>query len=1121
MSPFYRKHATEVVVEFAGLDLNFDVNTIMHLRPFMEVLLTRKVSAAPSSPSPSSFPSSISSCPTPVQSPEATPKTMPDNSGTSISSPVTTSKPELGLSDSTLEMSKVIPKGMEVIITVSNISLDLLRVSTSESEGAMLANAFSLQITDLRAIIDIIDVVKADVKLRSFDIIDTRAVSADYVFKKVFCPVVDMDQSLADWRAHAVTQREDKEWKKKELIKRDIRTVSGSADDGDKDRGKKLEENKENKIKKKRHPDLLHVTYAQISSTISAVEVVVLNVTSFVATDTILDLSYVAMANFFAILDLIATPSPSPSPSISPSVVPSQSSCPTQKHSTRRRSIQNHVTQPIRSTDKLKMNPQRKNKDDMGEEGIEEHESDHFSKNENLTTKRIHSKSLIKPEELSILRHQSSRSNDIDFDDRKEFENDFGYEIEDGNSSRRSSISPAGKSFAFERNSSPKKNKNKPSQYYTQKKNEKGKDDGNDNDNGNEEEEDEKEEKPIGVSSTMTVTVKVTNPRLILLEDPTSEESKAVVGSCEIEVHYSRENILFSGVDAITKLQNKELRESLHVSIHNHEVFVLKNMLLWHPLPVVEPMGAEFNLRRCTKNGILVTSSMSVDLDNINARVSVNDVSLLQSIFTRRSLTEPAPAPVTAPPLPTQSTQPSLGTDTSPLSVEPDAMGLIPSSTISLNMGSFSLVGINDFNGQNVPVIRTLLDGTTFYAETSQHKMHGEGSLIACADFYNPKLSVWEPIMDRWHPLLSLTSWDLGSSVELKSDHTMQLTVSGIMLEKLLETYSLFFRLDDLKEREEVPDVLIINALGSDISFDIYDSASNICIMNLERNEAKPLPRLPVNRKNGNRSRNDIQSSHSMKHTPTVVDIHFKGNFGDQRLPLRHLPFNVNKPRAYNLQPRPLDLKEVKFREGMMRGGGTSISPSPSSLSSSSASSSLKEASSNAISPFTCSVVLEPIVEEVFESSRYDPITGRYHRFADLCKDLCLSLHFQMIINCMIYCDVMLCHVLCRVVQVCAVLRCAMFCFVLQYCAFLCCAVLCCVELGCIGLDLVFKFSFYFITVEYRAIPSSVISICLSIYIFLSLIIGPLLHLQSSLFYFFYNHLYLECTKLSLFALKA
>lgn len=110
-------------------------------------------------------------------------------------------------------------------------------------------------------------------------------------------------------------------------------------------------------------------------------------------------------------------------------------------------------------------------------------------------------------------------------------------------------------------------------------------------------------------STTMNVIVKVTNPRLILLEDPTTDESRAIVSSCGIEVHYSREHKLFPGVSRITGTQNKELRESLHISLHDHKVFVLRSMLQWHPQSILEPMGMEFNLRRRTVNRSVVTYS--------------------------------------------------------------------------------------------------------------------------------------------------------------------------------------------------------------------------------------------------------------------------------------------------------------------------------------------------------------------------------------------------------------------------------------------------------------------------------------------------------------------------------
>lgn len=290
LSPLYRRHATEVVVEFATLGLNFDVNTVMHLRPFMEVLLARKAAPPPPpSPSPSEALKTLLS-----------PLSSISTHGSNNDFLSVNSLPYIELAlDPTAVSSSTSPvnvmKGMHIFITVSNISLDLLRTPTADTEGAALESAFSLQITDLRADIDIIDLVKADVKLHSFDIVDSRPGSTDYVFRKVFCPVVDMDASLANWRASAVNTSNSKTQQ---------RTTNQEKDTVDSEFG--VQKGAE------RPPDLLHIVYNQITGTISSVNVEVLNVTSFIAIDTILDLSYVAMANAFAVMDLIASPPPLP-----------------------------------------------------------------------------------------------------------------------------------------------------------------------------------------------------------------------------------------------------------------------------------------------------------------------------------------------------------------------------------------------------------------------------------------------------------------------------------------------------------------------------------------------------------------------------------------------------------------------------------------------------------------------------------------------------------------------------------------------------------------------------------------------------------------------------------------
>lgn len=198
----------------------------------------------------------------------------------------------------------------------------------------------------------------------------------------------------------------------------------------------------------------------------------------------------------------------------------------------------------------------------------------------------------------------------------------------------------------------------------------------------------------------------------------------------------------------------------------------------------------------------------------------------------------------------------------------------------------------------------------------------------------------------------------------------MQLTVSGIMLEKLLQTYSLFFCLDDVVEREEVPDVLINNTLGPEIGFEVFDSATNVSLMTLNSNEMKPVPFL----QDGGKA--FLRGGRSFSHLgniPTVVDIHFLGQFGEERLPLHHLPFNINKPRTYNLQPRPHPDSEVTEGVRLMR------DPLPIDKLKGGRGSERERRGLKSYVPGTCSrsVVLEPIVEEVYENSRYDPLTGR------------------------------------------------------------------------------------------------------------------------------------------------
>ena len=703
-SPLYKNHATEIIVKFADLALNMDVYTVLHLKPFIEILLYRRSEYKPKSQeqqSPIKTATNAASFETPTTL-KQTLKSRKISAGAFV------------VPFKSIETQDV-PTGLLIAFSLEKISLDLLRTPLQVSVREELDSAFSLQINGLNASVDMFDLMKADVRLRSVEIYDIRKISKDYVFKKVFCPVFDVQDGIDDMPC-----------------------------------------------------DLLRIKYNQESKSLSFVNVEVFNMTSYSPMDTILDLAWIAMANFFAILELLANPNP-----------------------------QLFTPMPTESTP-VKMAPN---------------------------------------------------------------------------------------------------------------------------------------------SSTININVIVSNPRLILLDDPTTEESRAIVGRCGIEAHYTRETTTIGAL--------RSLQESLHISLKGLEVFVLHNMVKWFPLPILEPMGIEYHLRRKSINGIYQSINMSLDMDNVDARVSVSDIVLAQSIMMRRSLTEQKPTPSNLRKNSTaESDANSMNTISASKSNTPQDIAN-PASSYSLNLGSVTLIAINDFHGQNMPVMRVLLDGTTFYIEGTTNELSGDGSLIASADFFNSKLSIWEPILDRWHPGMSIKTIENEISFEINADHTMQLTVSGIMIEKLLQTYSLLLRLEEVIERENIPHVVVNNLLGHSIDIDIYDSTNNIKLLSLAGGQSGPLSRV-----NDRSARS--WSTHS--NTPAVIDIYFVGKFGSERMPLYHLPLNITKSRTYHLQPRIDNLKDENYVL-------------------------FKNVGQNAITKKSPRVLMiEPIVEEVFENSRYDPLTALWRQ---------------------------------------------------------------------------------------------------------------------------------------------
>ena len=561
-------------------------------------------------------------------------------------------------------------------------------------------------------------------------------------------------------------------------------------------------------------------------------------------------------------------------------------------------------------------------------------------------------------------------------------------------------------------------------------------------------------------TSTMNVTLKIRDPRLLVLDDPTTLASRAILCKNEINLHYTRDvvtrtagfGVIATPTAPIPKTgqmnannTRREIDDSLHVSLKNNEIFVILNMLGWNPRSILEPVAIEYHLRRKILDDQVLLIKSSIDVDSINARISVNDLLLAQSIVdkhksvskkrARENLLKSKRKQLVKPVVNDISHSTTKEGESEPLKTEPISSGnscsnnsvlfeealndstcdindlnesedvddsymyadetddtkesilLFPSESTIVNVGTVSLVAVNDFRDANIPVVRLLLsdlvfssereagyadstrsparyDGDTWHNTNDTQVLRGEGSLHIKGDFYNPVVSYWEPFIEPWSPRLSIA---LGAEEEraltqqksiytLSSDTKLQLTVSSIMITKLLETYSTLVhdigREDDFTvmslhnngslrnntkyrvDERIVADITISNLLG--VSVDIFASGVGVGgnrLLFLNSESPTPLPKIDRNadrrymqRKGQNVSEETMTTETAMTMTavhsslydfgltyPSAVDVYFshsiannisdENDLSQQRMPLLHLPLSLSRPKLCQLIP--------------------------------------------------------------------------------------------------------------------------------------------------------------------------------------------------------------------------
>ena len=436
---------------------------------------------------------------------------------------------------------------------------------------------------------------------------------------------------------------------------------------------------------------------------------------------------------------------------------------------------------------------------------------------------------------------------------------------------------------------------------------------------------------------------------------------------------------------------------------------------------VVEPTGIELHVNRKLEALSVLSTTVSLDVDTVTAKISVNDVVLANSIFSRASMANnkgESDVDVAGGAgggggggggnmsgVPHSRGRSSTASSATHLPAPPaDPPYMVPTVyDFVAQLGSISLVAINDFNGQTLPILRLCVEHSDFRMGGQVGDLQGEGSLhirwinvysfvfilivivsVASitnitdisrygrnlsAEHYNTRVAAWEPLIERWGPRLAVVSGaDMGTVVEVTSDSTLQLDVSGAMVKTFSQLLNLTATIQEefhahslsgtdgraglltphspkkgtdgkrvlSSFRAMISDKSLARGSDSPVTFrnslefpvEVCDSVTKDTLMVLRAGESAPLVSP------GSLSRSWIQSQGKY---PTLFDIRILGRLKEQRLPLLQLPLNVNKPRPYCLQPNLSGTPGLGGKSDRSRG-------------------------------------TEPIVEEAFENQRYNPL---------------------------------------------------------------------------------------------------------------------------------------------------
>lgn len=421
----------------------------------------------------------------------------------------------------------------------------------------------------------------------------------------------------------------------------------------------------------------------------------------------------------------------------------------------------------------------------------------------------------------------------------------------------------------------------------------------------------------------MVLSISVLNPRLILLENPASEHSKAIEAVCGIFVRY---------VVVVVDAADNEQRGSFHASLRDLETYAILDITRQKAAHrIIEPLGIEVHLNHSNVKGKLLSMQVAVSCDEIGLRVSLNDIILVQSIFAR--VGESVSSSKRLVEVDMEST---AATSSNQVALQGENLTMY---TIRVNLGKLNFILVNDYQGQNNPLIRFDAHHGEFDCSGAIIGLEGEGALSMVAEYYNSSLGCWEPVMEKWKPHVSFKKDLNGVALHLTYMRLIQLNVSGELLKCIVGALNLLERIGgegSYLQRQKSNPLQFRNSTG--IPIIIRDHKSKKVLITLD-----PF-QLDFSKAYGD-EKESLASQEALSEEFSLIeeiDVLLGGQFVDSFVPLERLSVRSRKVKVFQLHR--LDA------EGLLTAPKVTMS------------------------------TLAPVTEETYQYSRFNPVMSKWEK---------------------------------------------------------------------------------------------------------------------------------------------